>query len=151
MKKLIILGIVLMIGLSCKTTKKAAHQPAVDKQTNIEAVNQSFENETKPMPVVDEPISVRTEAIKIYEEKVEKEAGFAYYVIIGSFSIVENAEKSKKEMINKGFVPVLLTTDSGLFRVAVNQSNFENEARSIIKEIRSRFPEHKDVWLLKKK
>lgn len=151
MRKLIFLSIVLLMTLSCKTTKKAAHQPAVYKPTDVEVIDQPIDNEIIPTPIIEEPISIRTEAVKVYDEKVEKEANFAYYVIIGSFSKAENAEKSKTEMLKKGFEPVLLTTESGFFRVAVNQTNFENEARIVIKEIRNRFPEHNDVWLLKKK
>lgn len=153
MNKYVVFVVIFVLAISCKTAKKAAHQPAVDVEPVVEQVIEKIE-EPAPVeyvPADDKPVVMRTEEVKVYEDEKEKTATFDYYVVIGSFSKAENASKSKAEMQQKGFEPVVLTTDSGLYRVAVDQTNSENEARAFIKHIRSQFPEHNDVWLLKKK
>lgn len=156
MKYSFLIVLLLLITFSCKTSKKAAHQPAIGSETEVLPADYKTDRVIKPQQVDlelkdDEPINVRTESVKVYDQEEESEADYAFYVIIGSFSKTENATTSKAEMFKKGFTPLILTTESGLYRVAVDQTNSEAEARSFIKHIRSQFPEHNDVWLLKKK
>jgi cell division protein FtsN len=156
MKYRILFVFMLFIAFSCKISKKTVHQPAIGSETEVLPADYKTDRVIKPHQVDvevkdDEPIDVRTESVKVYDQEVESEAGYAFYVIIGSFSKAENAATSKAEMLKKGFEPVVLTTDSGLYRVAVDQTNSEADARAFIKHIRSQFPEHNDVWLLKKK
>lgn len=156
MKYSIFFILMLLIAFSCKTSKKAAHQPAFDSETEVLPADYKTDRVIKPQQVDvdvkdDEPIDVRTESVRVYDQEVESEAGYAFYVIIGSFSKAENAATRKAEMIKKGFNPLILTTESGLYRVAVDQTNSEADARAFIKQIRTQFAEHNDVWLLKKK
>ncbi|HPS13656.1 MAG TPA: SPOR domain-containing protein, partial [Prolixibacteraceae bacterium] len=78
-------------------------------------------------------------------------AGYRYYVIIGGFSVPENAKKFKNELIGKGFTPVMLKAANGYTRVAVGETNSEPDARKQVLNIRQKFPEHNDVWLLRNK
>ncbi len=74
-----------------------------------------------------------------------------FFVIIGSFRNKNNAENYKQEMIAKGFVPVILLSETGLHRVSVNSYQQELQARERIMQIRRSFPEHEDTWLLIRK
>ncbi len=152
MKRIILVLIVLTLGFSCKSTKKAAHQTAIDTDNTSQVITETSHKAEEITPtVLEEPVVVRTEEVRVMEDKVESEATFEFYVIIGSFSLNANADKYKAEMVNKGFTPTVLISETGLFRVAVEQTHSENQARTVISRIRSQFPEHNDVWLLKRR
>jgi cell division septation protein DedD len=101
--------------------------------------------------VDDSSIMVKTEEVSVADNEDKSKEGYAFYVIIGSFSKAENAIKYKNELIGKGFNPFLLNSETGFVRVAVGQSNDEKDARTILLKIRGQHPDHKDVWLLKNK
>jgi cell division protein FtsN len=147
--------LLLSIGVSCKTTKNAAHKPALEAEQVSEHVTDELSAPIQSEPVKEAeeetPVIIRSEEVKLVEEKVEKEATFDFYIIIGSFSLADNADKYSLEMKDKGFQPIVLISETGLYRVAIDQNNSENDARAAIKQIRTQFPEHNDVWLLKKK
>lgn len=74
-----------------------------------------------------------------------------YFVIMGSFRNRENAERYNQELIAKGFVPVILLSESGFHRVSVDSYMMESDARQRIMQIRRDFTEHHDTWLLIRK
>ncbi len=151
MKKLLVVLVSLLIIASCKTSKKAVSEPEpVKEEPVVEVVEEPVEEPV--VEVVEEPIIIKTEEVEIIEEeKPPVKPSYDFFVIIGSFKNPANAEQCKVNMLKKGFNPVMLSTDSGFMRVAVEQTNSETDARTFIKGIREKYPEHKDVWLLKKK
>ncbi|TRX63260.1 SPOR domain-containing protein [Carboxylicivirga sp. M1479] len=103
-------------------------------------------------PVVKEDPKPKQEIV-VKEEKVtivdKTDAEIAkYYVIIGSFRVLENAHKYKKQLTQEGFMPVLLENENGLYRVSVSAYNEEMPARTKIGSIRNKFEQYNDVWLL---
>lgn len=74
-----------------------------------------------------------------------------FYVILGSFSIYENAQKFKKQLMSEDFYPGILVNQNNLYRVSVNSFDDETQARNRIREIRQKYPQYSDVWLLIKK
>lgn len=74
-----------------------------------------------------------------------------YFVIVGSFSSLANANRFKGELKPKGFSAIVLHSDTGYYRVCVNSYKSEQTARVRVSQIRSEFPEHADCWLLVKK
>ncbi len=76
---------------------------------------------------------------------------FKYYVIIGSFRVLENARKYKEQLINEGFTPILLENENGLYRVSIAAYNEELPARKKIGNIRNTYEKYDDVWLLIRK
>ncbi|MFV0364909.1 MAG: SPOR domain-containing protein [Mangrovibacterium sp.] len=78
-------------------------------------------------------------------------SGNSYFVIVGSFSSLANANRYKAELSPKGFSAIVLHSDTGYYRVCVNSYSSEESARVRISQIRSEFPEHADCWLLVKK
>jgi hypothetical protein len=150
-KALFVLLVISAMIISCKTAKKVVPTP-VAEATPVEKIDdKSTEKEKVAVPEDNNPIYMKTEEVSIAENEDQTKEGFAYYVIIGSFSKPENAGKFKVQLIGKDFYPVLLNSESGYIRVAVDQTNSENEARDQIKIIRNKYPEYKDVWLLKNK
>jgi cell division protein FtsN len=91
---------------------------------------------------------VKEEKVKMLDVENEQ---FKYYVIIGSFRVLENAQNYKKQLISEGFTPVLMENENGLYRVSVAAYNDEAEARQRIAEIRSKYNKYSDVWLLIRK
>ena len=153
MKQILIVAIILSVILfSCKT-KKSIYSPDISKSDPIEKTTNVAQEEVQiaPEPGYETPIVVKTEDVSLAEDEDQSKGDFAFYVIIGSFSNPTNAGKFKKELAEKGFKPLLLNSETGFVRVSVDQTNSEKDARNVVLKIRNDFPEHKDVWLLKKK
>ena len=74
-----------------------------------------------------------------------------FYVILGSYSVYENAQKFKKQLMAEDFFPGILVNNEGMYRISVNSYDDEALARARISEIREKFPKYSDVWLLIKK
>ena len=71
-----------------------------------------------------------------------------YYVIVGSFSSNENAGKFKQELMQQGFKPIILHSETGYYRLCVDSFNDEAAARSRVQNIRTQYPKYADSWLL---
>lgn len=145
--------------VSCKTSKTAKKQveepepPAVSVVQEAPKKIEKTVEEPKPVaePIAEAPIVIRSESFIVSEGEDRSKGDYDFHVIIGSFSNQVNAINYKGQLLDKGFMPVMLKSETGMFRIAVQQTNSEQEARGMIAEIRNKFPEHKDVWLLKKK
>ena len=117
----------------------------------------SFEDSKSPYVKEDVKPKIKAEQAKIAvkEERVKlldvNNEDSKYYVIIGSFKILNNAKNYKQELEKEGFTPVLMENESGLYRVSVSANNEEMAARNRIAEIRSQFKKYSDVWLLIRK
>jgi len=95
---------------------------------------------------VPEPILEKRE--KLIEAPGVKIIPSKYFVIIGSFKSLDNAKTLVGEAVSKGFIPVILKSETGFFRVAVLATNDESAARNEIYRIKYIYPEHSDTWLL---
>ena len=136
----IILVLVALMVMSCKTQKIAPKPEPIKSETVVKAVVDS------------------TQLVKSKVEKVTAANGEAkdlgskkFYVILGTFGVFENAQKFKKELMSENFFPGVLINEAGLFRVSVNSYDDEAAARNRISEIRQKFPKYNDLWLLIKK
>jgi len=94
-------------------------------------------------------ITVRTESVKPVDRS--DIAIYGFYVIIGSFRSIENARQYNIDLVRKGFIPSILESESGLFRISVGGYDDENAARARIAGIRASYAEYSDVWLLVRK
>ena len=141
MKALNILFLVMVVLLTGCKTQKIAPMP--------EPPSQAVKTPT-PSP--------ETSAVSTKEESVTAAKGEAsdfgskqFYVILGSFRIYDNALRFKKQLMSEDFYPGILINQNGLYRVSVNSYDDEAQARSRISQIRQKFPQYSDVWLLIKK
>ena len=94
-------------------------------------------------------VTVREEKVKV----VDQADGtlYRFYVIIGSFREIDNARKEKTNLVKEGFLPVILENENGLFRISAGAFNDEKAARDRIAQIRAKYKNHEDVWLLVRK
>ena len=104
---------------------------------------------TAPAPTKE--IVVRQEKVKVVENNTVDKNEYNYYIIMGSFRIIENARNYSSQLISEGFQPIIFENESGLFRISVGGNNQETTIREKIADIRSNFPQHADVWLLNRK
>lgn len=157
MSRLIFFTILVIIGFAaCKSTKKAAQSPyTTDPATqpkvfSVPGAEGKTTAETEK-PAAETPIAVRKEQISFtqQEDKSENETN-SYFVIIGSFSQLDNAKNYRETLLNEGFTPIILHSETGYYRVCVNSYKNELEARNRISQIRQAFTKYSDVWLLVK-
>lgn len=107
---------------------------------------------TQAEPVADSrPISMRSENFTFAQsEDQASNSNKNFFVIVGSFASFENATKLKNQLGAQGFKPVILKSESGNFRVCSNSFTDEMDARRKISEIRQKYANFSDCWLLKK-
>lgn len=95
------------------------------------------------------PISMRKESFTFSQQSDQASYGNKnYFVIVGSFSNYDNATKLKADLSNKGFNPIVLKSETGYFRVCVNSYTDETDARAKVHEIRQKYANFSDCWLL---
>ncbi len=99
----------------------------------------------KPDPAPEPAIVVRQERVTPVEHTGP---GYDYYIIIGSFQVLDNARRFRTDLIQEGFTPMMLESEHGFFRVSVAAYNDELEARARLGQIRRQYEKYSDVWLL---
>lgn len=97
------------------------------------------------------PVSIRSESFTMTSEDQAAYGNKKFNVIVGSFSSNENAGKFKQELIQQGFKPFILHSETGYYRLCVDSFNDEAAARSRVQNIRTQYPKYADSWLLIKK
>ena len=73
-----------------------------------------------------------------------------FFVILGSFNVLKNANVYSEHLIKEGFTPVILQNNNGLYRISVFTTDNIKDARVKIAEIKQKYPQYQDVWLLKR-
>ncbi|TVQ14349.1 MAG: SPOR domain-containing protein [Bacteroidetes bacterium] len=145
--KLVLIVAVLLMFAGCKSKRMAAvdepvrERPVIEKETDIAV---EVDHTTGIMSLEERFTFARDEDKSRHDQK-------SYFVIIGSFRNRDNAERFKETIRMKGFEPVILLSETGLHRVSVDSYRMENDARARIMQIRSKFEEHADTWLLIRK
>ncbi len=141
--KLIMLILVSAMLSSCASMHKGRKAPV----SSTPATGNSY---TKPAKDDDPPITeVREKIVATPDHPADPHEYFVIIgVIIGSFRDPGNARKYQEQIASDGFSSVLLKNDQGLYRVSVKATNEILEARSSIRDIRSRFRKYEDTWLL---
>jgi cell division protein FtsN len=152
MKKVALFVLIIGVALaSCKSSKKAAttaFEPAV-QQTTTTAQPKVFQvPEVKETPAVQEekPISVRKEAFTFTQPEDQNQN--SYFIIVGSFSSMENAKNFRQTLMSEGFTPIVVQSETGYYRVTVDSFTSEAPARTRLIQIRQSFPKYNDAWLL---
>ncbi len=151
-KSAIYIILLVFVLTACKTTKK---QPEVQytptksqpKVFSVPETTEPAKEEKEAEP--DNNVSLRKESVTFTEaaDKTENEAN-TYFVILGSFGKLDNAKTFREDLLNEGFSPIILHSETGYYRVCVNSYKKEMDARSRVTEIRQAFPKYSDLWLL---
>ncbi|MCS7027304.1 MAG: SPOR domain-containing protein [Bacteroidia bacterium] len=114
------------------TTKSTVHKDSTQKV--------SIENQTPTPPTSNLPT----------RSDIVNEAGNAngsYYIIAGSFTSFETANKQIEKWRNKGFEAHLLVSPQGRYRLYLSQTNNEQDAVNMLAELKSKTGK-KDLWIL---
>jgi len=141
MKQLVIVLLsVSMLMAACKSQEMVpAEEPPVMEEEH-------------PMPEPEhDPDEIRVVEERFTFEQAEDEISHddnMYFVIVGSFSYRDNAERFMETLRGQGFDPVILLSETGYNRVSVNSFEEEVAARTRIRNIRTNFPDYDDTWLL---
>jgi len=135
---IVVIFAMLLFFPSCKSKKMTAVE-RVPTQVIQEPVSQPAAQELADIPV-------RTERFTF--ERPEQAVTHDFFVIVGSYSMPENAERARTILTRQGFTPIVLRSDAGMSRMCINSYTNEAEARKRVQEIRRNFPEYHDAWLL---
>jgi cell division protein FtsN len=150
----ILLAAIVLVFSACKTTKQPAR--AESEYTSDPTVQPkvftvpSAETKVETTTVAEEkPISVRKEQVT-FTQQVDRSTNESntFFVIIGSFGQLDNAKNYRETLLDEGFTPIILHSETGYYRVCVNSYLNEAEARNRVKQVRQAFPKYSDVWLL---
>jgi cell division protein FtsN len=154
MKRILFLFILAVFAFSaCKTTKQAAQSeyttdPTVKPKVFSVPVS-GTETQSVTKIAEEKPIAIRKEQITFtqQEDRTGNESN-TFFVIIGSFGQLENAKNYRETLLDEGFTPIILHSETGYYRVCVNSFKNETEARSRATQLRQAFPKYSDLWLL---
>ena len=146
-KTLLLLSIATVFALaSCskkKSLPKSAYEPA--ETTVIVAEPQ------RPVTVQtnevrqDESVSARSENVRLQGDGVLKR----YSIIVGSFQSSTNAKNLQTKLASQGYnSTILMNTEKQMYRVSISSFDYENDARSEARRIKSIFPDFHDAWIL---
>ncbi|NLI71441.1 MAG: SPOR domain-containing protein [Bacteroidales bacterium] len=138
----------LIIGFtatSCKSKQKVveisgADIPATETQqpTQPVVVNQVESNER----TIDE-------SFKLADGEMNSDAfNRRYHVVVGSFSVQNNAKNLQRTLNNEGNNAIIVVNERGMYRVLIASYDDYSQARNRINQISNRFP---DAWVLRQK
>jgi len=156
MKKILFIALAFgMVFSACKSKKELATSPytsdpaAQPKVFSVPTSEPATVKEEEPELKDEKPVSMRKEQVTFttQADKSQNEVN-TFFVIIGSFSQLENAKNYRETLINQGFTPIILHSETGYYRVCVNSYKEEVDARGRVAQIRQSFPQYSDVWLL---
>jgi septal ring-binding cell division protein DamX len=142
---ILLLGFVVL-SIGCKTQKIAPMPEPVSTATTAKTPATSSAS-----------VSSKEESVTAAKGEASDFGSKRFYVILGSFSIYDNALKFKKKLMGQDFTPGILVVnkksadEKDLYRVSVNSYDDEAQARARISDIRQKYPDYSDVWLLIKK
>ena len=144
----IVLLLIVLMAVGCKTQKIA---PKLEPMTSETVVKPSDSSASSSNGSASSSVKSREERITAAKGEANDLGSNRFYIILGSFSVYENAQKFKKQLMAEEFFPGILINEAGLYRVSVNSYDDEGVARSRVGEIRQKFPKYSDLWLLIKK
>jgi cell division protein FtsN len=98
----------------------------------------------------EKPIIIKEEVVVAVENYPQIKPNEIYFVILGSFRVLNNAKNFQKQIGKDGFNSQLLQNEQGLYRVSVSTFTDEGEARNMVYSIRKKFAIYSDVWLLRR-
>ncbi|HHU01297.1 MAG TPA: SPOR domain-containing protein [Bacteroidales bacterium] len=136
----------MLLLSSCASMRKGSSRFDSSESIYVKEEPRKVEvKQTAPEPKPEPAIVVREERVTPIGQTGPKGK---YYIIIGSFQVLDNARRFSNDLTNEGFSPILLESEHGFFRVSVASFNDELDARSRLAQIRSQYPKYNDVWLL---
>ena len=154
MKRILFFAFVAVLAFASCKSKKVAQSPYTDTTPRVFSVPGTTGTSQPAVSTApaDSPVSMRNEQVSFIqqEDRIANESN-SFFVILGSFSQLENARNFRETLLREGFTPFILHSETGNYRVCVNSYRGEQEARSRVAQIRQNYPRYSDVWLLIRK
>jgi cell division protein FtsN len=82
----------------------------------------------------------------VNEVVVNPELNYDFHIVAGSFRRIKNANKSLRDLNNKGFNASVINREDGLFSVVYGTYSSQTEADLALLKIQTQ--ENKDAWIL---
>ena len=148
-KELLLLSIAAVFAFtSCsqkKTLPKSAYEPAETTVVVAADPQRPVTVQTTNEVRQDESISARSETVRLQGDGVLKK----YSIIVGSFQSSTNAKNLQTKLISQGYnSTILMNTERQMYRVSINSFDYEADARSEARRVKSVFPDFYDAWIL---
>jgi len=152
MKKILGMFLMAAIVLAGSTSCKSKQKVTEISGANVEATAKTNTAATTASTTA----TAGTETEKTRNEKfslAEGETNIAafnskYHVVVGSFSIQQNAKNLQRTLNSEGNNALVVVNEQGMFRVLIASFNEYTQARERINQINTRFP---DAWVLVQK
>ena len=148
-------------GSSEKAYKKAyekAQAQAAQQQTQLPTVQPTVQPVTTETPVVTPVVTVPStqtqvvdnrDNVQVRQERVSVISGSglqSYSVVVGSFSVIANAEGLQQRLKNAGYAAQIVKNEErNMYRVVASTFNDKNSAVQSRDQLRGTYP---DAWLL---
>lgn len=151
-------GLCLALAFTGCKSKESAYKQAYEKakaaeSANLQATQQTVEETPVVTPVQTRPVTeVRvvdnTDNVSVREERVSVVNGNGlrnFSVVVGSFSVIANAEGLQQRLKNAGYDAQIARNEKGMYRVIASSYNDKASAVQSRDQLRSNYP---DAWLL---
>ncbi|MDE6355400.1 MAG: SPOR domain-containing protein [Prevotella sp.] len=160
MKKYMVLcaGLCAAVAFTgCKSSESAykkAYEKAKAQETAQQTVEPAQQETNVVTPLVEKPATEtqvldNTDNVQVRQESVSLVNGSglkAYSVIVGSFSLIANAEGLQQTLRNGGYdAQIVKNEDRNMYRVVAATFDSKADAAASRNEFRTKYP---DAWLL---
>ena len=152
MKKILGMFLMAAIVLACSTSCKSKQKVTEISGANVEATaktNTAAATASTTATAATETEKTRNEKFSMAEGETNTAAfNSKYHVVVGSFSIQQNAKNLQRALNSEGNNALVVVNEQGMFRVLIASFNEYTQARERINQINTRFP---DAWVLVQK
>jgi len=152
MKKILGMFLMAAIVLTGSTSCKSKQKVTEISGANVEATaktNTAATTASTTATAATETEKTRNEKFSLAEGETNIAAfNSKYHVVVGSFSIQQNAKNLQRTLNSEGNNALVVVNEQGMFRVLIASFNEYTQARERINQINTRFP---DAWVLVQK
>lgn len=152
MKKILGMFLMAAIVLTGSTSCKSKQKVTEISGANVEATaktNTAAATASTTATAATETEKTRNEKFSMAEGETNTAAfNSKYHVVVGSFSIQQNAKNLQRALNSEGNNALVVVNEQGMFRVLIASFNEYTQARERINQINTRFP---DAWVLVQK
>ena len=152
MKKIVGMFLMAAIVLTGSTSCKSKQKVTEISGANVEATaktNTAATTASTTATAATETEKTRNEKFSMAEGETNTAAfNSKYHVVVGSFSIQQNAKNLQRALNSEGNNALVVVNEQGMFRVLIASFNEYTQARERINQINTRFP---DAWVLVQK
>lgn len=160
MKKYMVLGAGLCVAMAftgCKSSESAykkAYEKAKAQETAMQTAEPEETETNVVAPLVETPVTEtkvidNLDNVQVKQENVSLVNGSGlknFSVVVGSFSLVANAEGLQQTLKNAGYdAQVVKNTERNMYRVVAATFDNKADAAASRNEFRAKYP---DAWLL---